>query len=54
MGSRTRAALQQAVDQDKIKEISEKFADKRIEYLRSLPNYSENPGWEPRVENLRD
>ena len=54
MGSQTRAALKEAVDQGKIKEISDKFADKRIEYLRSLPNYSENPGWEPRVKNLRD
>ncbi|MGH1402713.1 MAG: hypothetical protein ACRBDL_00565 [Alphaproteobacteria bacterium] len=54
MGSKTRTALKKAVEQGKTKEISNKFANKRIEFLRGLSNYSDNPGWEPRVEKLRD
>jgi len=55
MGSQTRAALQKAVAQGKAKDINTKFSDKRIQYLRSLSNYSDNKnGWEDRVKNLRD
>lgn len=54
LGSKTRKALEQAVEEGRVKEISKKFADKRIEFLRSLHNYKKNPGWEPRVKNLRD
>jgi len=54
LGSQTREALEQAVEQGKTKEISEEFADKRIEYLRGLPIYNQNLAWEGRVEDLRD
>ncbi len=51
LGSKTR----EAVEQGKAKEINERFSDKRIEYLRSRPNYPGNKnGWETRVRDLRD
>lgn len=55
LGSATRKALEKAVGQDKIKEINERFSDKRIKYLRSLEEYPSNKnGWERRVKDLRD
>ena len=55
LGSQTRKAIKQAVEQGKVREISKSFADKRIKFLRGLENYSNNKnGWEKRVMELRD
>lgn len=54
LGSQTRSILEKAVSQDKIKEVHERFIEKRLEHLKSLPNAQANPGWRGRVEDLRD
>ena len=54
MGSKTREALQKAVEQGKTKEISRKFWKKRYDYLKSLGNKDHNPGWWPRVESFKE
>lgn len=55
IGPKTRDALEKAIRDGKIKEISDSFADKRIEFLRRLPDYqSRKNGWERRVRELRD
>ena len=54
IGSQTRSAVEKAVKAGKIKEIHEKFSDKRWEYLKTLEDFDENPGWLPRVGDLKD
>jgi lysozyme family protein len=54
IGPQTRGTLEDAIRQGHALDISEGFADRRIEHLRGLSNYDANPGWELRVRNLRD
>ncbi|MDH5722961.1 MAG: peptidoglycan-binding protein [Alphaproteobacteria bacterium] len=54
VGSKTREALEKAAEKDKIKEISRKFWEKRHDYLKSLDNASDNPGWWPRLEEFKE
>jgi lysozyme family protein len=53
IGSRARAAVEEAVLQGKIGEINDAIVDRRIEYMRSLPNFYSNPGWIPRAQSFR-
>lgn len=54
LGSKTREALKQAVEEKKIQDVHERFTNKRIDYLRGLQNYKANPGWEKRVNSFKE
>ena len=54
LGSQTRAALKQAVEQGKTKEISRKFWNKRLEYLKEQKIASNNRGWWPRLYEFKE
>ena len=53
VGPETRAAIAQAVREGKIQEVNDRMVDKRIEYMKSLPNFLGNPGWPERAEGFR-
>lgn len=53
VGPKTRAAIDQAIQEGKIEEVNDRMVDKRIEFMRTLPNFSENPGWIPRAKQFR-
>ncbi|WP_299622886.1 glycosyl hydrolase 108 family protein [Pelagibius sp.] len=53
IGSGTRKVVDQAVKAGKIAEVNNLIVDKRIAYMKSLPNYSGNPGWITRAESFR-
>lgn len=54
MGSKTRAAMQKVVDQDKTKKVSRKFWQKRYDYYQNLKNAADNPGWWPRLDEFNE
>ena len=53
IGSGTRKVVEQAVKAGKIAEVNDLIVDKRVAYMRSLPNAGSNPGWFPRAEAFR-
>jgi lysozyme family protein len=53
VGTDTRTALEQAVRAGKAAEINDRIVDRRIRYMRSLPNIGPNAGWIPRAESFR-
>ena len=53
VGPKTRAAIAQAIREGKIQEVNDRMVDKRIEYMKSLPNFLGNPGWPERAEGFR-
>lgn len=54
LGSQTRTAMKDVVDQGKTLEVSRKFLQKRIDYLKTLGNKSGNAGWWPRVNSFKE
>ena len=53
IGKDTRAALEQAIRAGKAAKINYGIVDKRIQYMKSLPNIGPNKGWIPRAESFR-
>ena len=55
IGPKTRSALQNAIKEGKLGEISKRFADKRLQHLKNHPDFWKfGKGWEQRVQSLRD
>jgi len=53
IGSDTREVVAQAVREGKIKGVNNLYADKRISYMRTLPELKHNPGWVPRAKSFK-
>lgn len=52
IGSETRATVERAVRDGKIKEVNNLFVKKRIEYMKARSNFKSNAGWIPRAESF--
>ena len=46
-------ALARAIREDEIETVNDKMVDNRLDLMRELPNFKDNPGWVPRAESFR-
>ena len=53
VGPATRAAIARAIKQGKIKAVNDTMVKKRLEFMRNLPAFKNNPGWVPRAKSFR-
>jgi len=53
VGPKTRAAIGQATKNGKIQAINNAMVDRRVELMRKLPDFTDNPGWLPRANRFR-
>ena len=53
VGPATRAAIARAIKQGKIKAVNDTMVKKRLEFVRNLPAFKNNPGWVPRAKSFR-
>ncbi len=53
VGPQTRAAIAQAIREGKIQEVNDRMVDKRIEMMRSNPQFPTRPGWPERAKRFR-
>lgn len=52
IGSQTRHMVERAVREGKIKDVNNLIVKKRIEYMKTRPNFKDNPGWILRAEGF--
>ncbi len=53
VGPATRAAIARAIKQGKIKAVNDTMVKKRLQLMRNLPAFKNNPGWVPRAKSFR-
>lgn len=53
MGKETRGAIEDAIRNGTITDVSNMVVDKRLEAMRNNPNFSERRGWPKRAESFR-
>ena len=53
IGSKTRAAVAQAVSEGVIQEVNNLVVEKRLSYAETRPNRAPNPGWTSRIKSFR-
>ncbi len=53
VGPATRAAIARAIKEGKIKAVSDTMVKKRLQFMRNLSIFKNNPGWVPRAKSFR-
>ena len=53
VGPKTRAAIAQALKSGKIPAVNDAMVDRRVDFMRKLPDFKHNPGWLPRANSFR-
>ena len=53
VGPLTRAAIARAIKEGKIKAVNDTMVKKRLEFMRNLPIFKNNPGWVPRAKSFK-
>ncbi len=53
VGPLTRAAIARAIKEGKIKAVNDTMVQKRLQFMRNLPIFKNNPGWVPRANSFK-